>query len=114
MGQWEAFALTLALEIPVAVGIAWLCGLRDHLWRVLGVAVAASLLTHPVAWFLATSGLADLQFWWRAAVIEIAVVAAEAIVYRAGLKAPWKTAAAMSLAANAVSFGGGLWLARLL
>lgn len=114
MGQWQAFALTLALEIPVAVGIAWLCGLRDQIWRVTGIAVAASLLTHPIAWFLATTGLADMPFWWRAALIEIAVVVAEAIVYRAGLKAPWKTAAAMSLAANATSFGCGLWLARLL
>ncbi|QDG51420.1 hypothetical protein FIV42_11905 [Persicimonas caeni] len=114
MTQWEALALTLALEVPVALLIAWLCGLRDDLARVAAVAVAASLVTHPIAWYLAVSGLADWPFWQRAAVIEAAVVAAETVVYAKALKLRWPPALGVAFTANAVSFAGGLLLVRLL
>ena len=114
MSQSLALALTLAIEVPVVLCIAWFCGLRDHMVRVAAVAAAASLLTHPFAWYLALSGLAHIPFWTRAAIIEFAVIIAEAVVFAKALKIRWRLAFAMSIIANLVSFGSGIWIVRFL
>ncbi len=114
MTQWQALAFTLAFEVPVVLCIAWFCGFRDEMIRVAGVAAAASLLTHPIAWYLALAGLADVPFWTRAAIIEAGVIGVEAVVYAKALKTRWTLAFAMSIIANMISFGGGIWLVRFL
>ena len=108
MTQFEALALTLAVEIPVVVGLARYFGLRDHPGRVAAIAAAASLVTHPLAWFLSAATTASLPFWGSAALIETAVIAAETFIYRQALGISTKHALLFSLTANALSFGAGL------
>ncbi len=110
MTQWEALALTLALEVPVALAIAWFAGLRDKMWRTAAVSVAASLITHPFAWYLAIHTQNMWPFWPRAALIETGVTLIEAVVYAKGLPTRWTLATVMSVAANGFSFFVGLAL----
>mgnify|MGYP006307540051 CR=1 FL=1 len=114
MNQMEALALTLGAEIPVAAGLAWACGLRDQGLRVVAIAAAASLLTHPVAWYLSGATTALWPFWIRATILESAVVAAETAVYARGLDLPWLPSLGISTAANAASFTVGLFAVSLL
>lgn len=107
MNQAQALALTLACETPLA---CW--WLREHpLARTAFAAMAASALTHPAAWHLA-SRLSPSQYraglWW----IEAAVVLVEAVVFRLVLRLAWPRALAVSLAANALSMAVGWWWLR--
>lgn len=107
MNQAQALALTLACEVPLACG--WLRG--SPLARTALTAVAASGLTHPLAWHVA-SRLSPAQYraglWW----IEAAVVLVEALVFRLALGLAWPRALAVSLAANALSMAVGWWWLR--
>jgi hypothetical protein len=103
--QAQALLLSLAVEVPVALVLAR----RSGAAQVVAVGLAATLLTHPFVWH-GTPELARLVGgWWRAvALTELGAVAVEAAVYRVGLGAGWRLAAAIALAANAASFGVGL------
>jgi hypothetical protein len=106
MSQVFALALTLALEIPIVLALTWRIE-RDHV-RVVLIAAAASLLTHPFAWW-ANESLLDLPFYTvRAPLIEGAVVVAEGVLYRAVLCSTWPRALFVSALANTVSFALGL------
>ncbi|MCC7072870.1 MAG: hypothetical protein IT383_16200 [Deltaproteobacteria bacterium] len=112
MTQLQAFLLTLTIEVPVAVFLGRRLGLVD-LRRLALVAVAATTLTHPFAFWAAESWHA----WsWasRAAVIEIAVAAAESAVYRLATRASLKQAVVLGVATNALSFFAGLALGGVL
>lgn len=118
----QLHALTLTLGIEGAVGglllRAWL-GLRGRPWvRGLVVVLAASLLTHPLAWHANRVWLIGLGFPVRAAIIEGAVVLVEASILALALRstvdgrrarplAPWAWLV-LSLVMNGVSFGYGL------
>lgn len=99
--QLLALGLTLALELPLAALLAPRGMRRGVLW----VLLCANLATHPVANLIA--GL-DRGEWLA---IEMAVVAFETLALRAGCALPWIRAAAIALAANALSAGVGLLLA---
>lgn len=95
-------ALTLLIELPVA--LAW--GLRG---RDLLLCALVNLLTNPVVVLL--HGL--FPAWPVTLLLEGAAVAVEALCYRRcgdHIPRPWL----FSLAANALSFGAGLWIGRLL
>ncbi len=120
MSQLDALARTLALEIPVAVGLLavtrW--APRSELLRAAGVSAAASLLTHPVAWTLFVwLGSSVEDYWVRAVPIELVLTGVEAALYARLLPLPWRRALAVSLLANGVSFGFGVvrqpWMAAL-
>ncbi len=102
MTQWEALVLTLACEIPVVLLLAR----QQPVWKVLPVAAAASLITHPVAWHVA-SVLSPAEYRVGVWGIEGAVVLAEALWYRAWLSGVFLRALGWSLAANSVSFATG-------
>ena len=113
MSQLEALALTLVVELAVVAAFA--IGLRfwpRPAWpRALAIAAAASLLSHPFAWWANTVALVTIPFHERAAIIELAVVGAEAILYAVAAGLSWPRAVVVALVANAASFGVGLVLA---
>lgn len=108
MDQLAAFAMTLAIELPVVALAAGRLGPAVGWRRALAAGVVASSLTHPLAWWLR----------WRLGpdeavagffAIELAVILMEAVVLKIGLGWNWRGAAALSTAANTASAGlGGL------
>ena len=117
MTQTQALLASLVLEVPLVLGVAaalgW-CRGRGPLVRLLLVACAATLVTHPFAWH-AFRGLAPLiDYWPRAALVEGAVALTEGLLFArvAGLGA--RRGLALGFSANAFSYGLGLVLWRLL
>ena len=106
----RALGVSLALTLAIELGFALCRGVRG---RMLGVVALANVLTNPLV--VALAGL------WRAyalpgyapavAVLELSAVLAEGAVYaRRELARPYR----FSLAANALSFGLGLFLQKIL
>lgn len=92
--SWPAaFALTLAVELPI---VFWLAGTPARR-RALADAFAANLLTHPLAWWLIRSLL------WPWAAVEVGVALTEAVVYRAATGLAWPRALLTSACANGVT-----------
>jgi hypothetical protein len=116
MSQSHALALTLGIEALVGTALLWRRGFGDagRLARLVAVLVAGSLLTHPLAWHANETWLRTMPFEVRAVIIELSVVAAEALILRyasrwvleGGLRG-WQ-ALVLSAACNAASFGYGL------
>lgn len=106
MTQTQALLWSLAVEVPIAVALA---GGADRR-RVLGVALAATLLTHPFA----IAGFAALRphlpYAARAAVVESLVAAIEGALYLRVAGLPPGRAFATSALANAASYLSGLAL----
>lgn len=95
-----AFALTVAIELPIVL----LVTARGRRKRATGDALAANLLTHPCAWWAVLSAGAS---WW---LVETLVVVAETVVYRTCTRMAWPRAATASLLANGVTATIGLLL----
>ena len=110
MTQLEALALTIAIELAVVAVFAVVLRFwpRPAWPRAFLIAAAASLLSHPWAWWANTTALVAMPFAERAAVIEGTVVAFEAILYALAGGLPWWRAIVVALAANATSFAIGL------
>lgn len=104
MEQWTALALTLACEVPLVA----LCA-RSASGKTLTVAATASLITHPLAWHLA-SLLSPHEYTSGIWMLEAAIVVIEAIWYRLWLAPRLMIALGWSLLANSASFGIGWWL----
>lgn len=113
MSQALALALTLAIEVPIVVGCGGLLS-GDARGRALWMtALGASLLTHPFAWAGWHALIPHTSWWLRALVVEGAVVAVEAGVFRWSLGWSMGRAAGVSALANGASFGLGLLMVRL-
>lgn len=114
--QPQALALSIAIELPVVLGLAlglrWIP--RARLRRLLLVGVAATLLTHPFAWH-GLPGLREVLplFWARALLVEGLVAVVEGLLYARLLGLRLARGQALGWAANATSFGLGLLLMRL-
>lgn len=108
MGQLDAFGLTLACEISVAL----LMARSVTRPRLLLAVTSANCLTHPFAWALAMR-LSPHTYLAGLGLIELTVVVTEALCYRWWLRLRSGRAIALSLLANATSLGTGwlLWLA---
>lgn len=111
MSQLEALALTLVVELAVALAFArgWGMAPRALGWLAAAV-VAASLLTHPLAWWSNGALMPHLTFWPRAALIEVGVAVAETAVLGLAGVLSWRRAAVVAWVMNAVSFGLGVAL----
>ncbi|MCB9780612.1 MAG: hypothetical protein H6742_18740 [Alphaproteobacteria bacterium] len=111
MTQLQALGLTLLFELPV---VALLCARWKPDWaRLMVVAAAASLVTHPFAWH----GIRALQaatgsFAVAAAVGEPLVALVEGLLYAKVAGLGWRRGLFVGAAANAFSFGLGLVLSR--
>lgn len=93
MNWVSAFALTAAIELPLAT----LCAPAGVRRRTALDSLFANLTTHPLAWYLYGAGLVP----WVP--LEVGVAAAEALVYRAVTRLPWRRALAASALANGVT-----------
>lgn len=103
-GQLEAWLLTLAVEGVVAAALARLFGLVPL--RAAVAAIAGSLVSHPVVWWLFYELVRDIGYWPTFAVVEGFAVASEAPFYRlAGAR--WPSAITISLIVNASSVLAG-------
>ena len=113
MGQLSALILTLVIESIVALTILRLTGwASDRSWTSkLGIVCAASLITHPFAWYLIVEFRSwAASFWVRAIPVELALTVAEGLLYAWILPVRRWQGLALSLAANGTSFGYGVLL----
>lgn len=110
MTRNEALALTVALELPVAFGWFALAGwlARRGWWRGALVVIAASLISHPLAWQANVVWLRGWPFAARATAIELAVALVETVIVAWGLSLPARRAAVIATSMNAWSFAVGL------
>lgn len=106
MSWLEAFGLTLAVEVPLAL----VCLRGRPRVRVVAAAVLANAASHPLLWFVVLRALPGL-FLATVLVGECVVVALEAIVYLAVLR-PLRPGHALAVSAtlNAASYLAGLAL----
>jgi hypothetical protein len=96
----EALIWTYVLETPVVMAAGWF--LRREIRRAVLAALLASSLSHPLAWWVATSMSPEDSAWgWYA--IEAAVCCAEAPVLGRIIRLPSRWAWPLSITANAVS-----------
>lgn len=114
MTQWSALALTFLIEVPIALLLSrfWLARNVPTL-HVIPVAFAATMITHPVVWWLNKS-LKLMPFWPRVTTLELLVVLVEAIVYAVALSLGFRRGLIIAFIANTISFGGGLIIYQLI
>jgi steroid 5-alpha reductase family enzyme len=107
--QTEALCLTLAIEVPIAVGlVAWRRWAPGRLGVVALVGVLASVVTHPLLWVVDPMLQPALGTPIRWALLETAIALVEAGVYVLGAGIGVRRALVTSLLANGVSFAVGL------
>lgn len=110
-GQLEAWGTTLVVEGSAAALIARFFGLAPS--RAARAAIAGSMTTHPVVWWLYFQLIHDIGYGWTLLAVETVAVLGEVPFYRlAG--ASWGRALLISLLVNAASVLVGLapWLWR--
>jgi hypothetical protein len=112
IADWlRAFALTLLVEIPIAVPL--LAVVAPSRARRISIVVVANLATHPLVWFV-FPGLAAGR-WTRLLLSEAWALIAEIAIYRivwSSLRV--RRAALVSLLANGASVVAGAALAHFL
>lgn len=108
MTQLVALALTLAIEVPIALIGKRLSKIQIDSWRFALVATSTSLITHPIVWPLITHWLKPSPFWFRATVGETLAILIEALIYWKFTPLGLRGAFLVSLAANLASFGIGM------
>lgn len=99
-------ALSVAIEVPVALAVARYARPDLDLVRLLLVAVGATLITHPFAW--AANERLLLPTWPRLGLIEISVALVEGVMFATVGALGWRRGLLAGLIANATSFGIGL------
>ncbi len=106
----RAFALTLVLE-----GLLVLPGTRaaqPSLPRRLALLFFANLTTHPIVWFVLPE--LPLRYSTMVALAELWAFGAEAVFYSMVVeRLSWRRGVLLSLAANGLSFVGGLVIRKL-
>jgi len=102
-----AFCLTVAIEIPI---VAWLSRRAElRLRRRVAITLLGNVLSHPAVWFIFPA--LGLAWGVTTAISEVWAWLLEAVLYRFTLgQMTWRPALAISLIANAASFGVGLAL----
>ncbi len=110
-GQLEAYLLTLAIEVPFLVALAWtLRWVPGRRVRLAVAGILASGLTHPILWGIWEQVLLDWGYPWKVLLLETCVVLAEAVILAIlGGLGGWRGLVA-SVLANAVSTAIGLLL----
>ncbi|MES3025971.1 MAG: hypothetical protein V4857_30690 [Pseudomonadota bacterium] len=99
MNQWQALGWTLACEVPLLIVLS-----RPRaILAIFFSGTGASLLTHPLAWHVA-SILSPAEYPIGVPMIETCVVVAEGLWLQAWLRAGLMRSLGWSLVANAASF----------
>lgn len=110
-GQLQAYLLTLAIEVPFLLALAW--GLRwvpGRRLRLGAAGIAASGLTHPVLWGVWDHVLLAWPYLEKVLLLETGVVIVEAAVLAVLGGLGWRRGLVASVLANSVSTGIGLLL----
>ena len=109
LGLAARFVLTLAVELVIALPFGYLK--KDYL-RVLLIANLATQLALNLALNLTTYYSGWLAMWLLYPLLELAVFAVEAVVFRVAFRKTARMGCPVlyAFAANAVSFAFGLWL----
>lgn len=110
MIQLNALLLTLIVEVPLAAASGALFGKRGvrELGRMGAIALAASLVTHPVAWWANRLLVAALSFAPRALLIELCVVIVEGLLFARLARLGLLKGLIVAALTNGASFGIGL------
>ena len=110
--ETQALLLSIGVETTCLVGLGrmrgWMPAREAWAWLLAGV--AATLVTHPFAWEFSITHTPTLTPEGKALRIEGAVVLVEALIYGLTLRLRPLRALAVSLVANAGSYGLGLLL----
>jgi len=107
MDQLAALLASMVVE-GVTVALLFSRLERPKLVRGVGVAVLATLATHPVAWWSIGAAEPVVGYWTAVLIVETLVCLAEAIAYRLVVPLAWPAALGVSVAANAMSTLAGL------
>jgi hypothetical protein len=110
-GWFTAFVLTLAIEVPVVVGL--LRRAEPNPVRLAFLVVFANLSTHPLVWYVFTQLflVGTLEYVLAA---ETWAVAAEAVFYAAAIRGlSARRVSAVAVTANAASFLMGRLIGQL-
>ena len=97
MGIWKYFLITIGLELPVV--IAWL-------WPQWKMAMLIGFLVNAVTWPLLVTVYNYTH--WNIIMLELFVVAIEAVSYRLFFNKRWLNCLFISFVANAISYSAGL------
>lgn len=100
MTQWQAYLLSLFIEVPVVVLLFNTVG--AHPLKSMAAAIIATSLTHPLAWYTA-SLLPAQDYNWHILGIEGVVIAVETIPLKWIAQVTWRLALLGSLVANLAS-----------
>jgi len=92
----DAYALALLLTVLVECLLALAFARRGERLRLLAVAFFLNLLTHPLANLASGQEFSFL-------VVEVAVIAIEAVGYRVAAGSTWRRSAGLSLVLNTVT-----------
>ncbi|MEC7948704.1 MAG: hypothetical protein VX265_14150 [Myxococcota bacterium] len=116
MNQSQALLVSLLLEVPlvlvIAVGLGWSRG-RRSVSRLVLVSLAATLVTHPLAW-MSFQALAPVAGYWpRVLLIEGGVALAEGWLYVRFAALGRRRGLLLGVLANAFSYGTGLLVLKL-
>jgi hypothetical protein len=113
--MWQLLALTISLlvEVPIVVAIARRSQDDARLWRIAALAAAATLLSHPFAWMASVAWMDALPYAALFALVEVSVIAAEALFFRFVGGWPASAAIVASAVANLSSAAVGLVLWEL-
>jgi hypothetical protein len=112
MNQLTALVLTLGIEVPVALGLGAAWGLLGDGGggRILRIALAGTLLTHPFAWHLLPALHGVLPLFAQLLLVEGGVAVIEGGLYGRFTPFGYGRGQLVGWAANALSFGLGLLL----
>lgn len=110
MSQVFALLLTLLVEMPLAAGLGALMGKRGvkELGRMGAIALAATLVTHPLAWWTNRLLVLHASFAVRALLIELSVVLVEGLLFAWLARLGLLKGLVVAALTNGVSFGVGL------
>jgi hypothetical protein len=111
VGIWlRAFALTLAVELPI--GVALLRTAEPLVGRRIGAVALANLATHPAVWFVFPA--LGLSYGLTIAVAEAWAVVIELVAYVLLFpEAPRARLAGIALVANGASWAAGILVRSL-
>ncbi len=121
LNQFSALLLSLIIEVPIVCW--WNYSLftsknkqvdNYRTIEILIIAICATVLTHPLVWWLNVFLAPHLSFVWRSILVEMGAIVIEAIVYRRSLQLTWQKAIGISSIANLLSFSCGLSIVKLL
>ena len=104
-----AFALTLAIEVPVYVAALSLVG-SVRPWRAVVLGVAVNVVSHPLLWFVLVPALRDLGEPTAILIAELAVLVGEAAALFVSLRQDRWVALPAAVVANGMSFLAGVLL----